>query len=182
LLRKAVHSWMQNVSLRTKRLKRRCESGWDNSQKTLCACFDALVKRWDRCINVGGGYVEKLLFCPGSNIACFAFYIHLWPIYWLFLLIPRAIFGLDTCFCRPIALLLHFTSSAFEKQKNGYFSTVFRLVTDCCLCLPATLWSAVIVARSFRLWPWNNSRPAGRVATNFNSGELYEKLLNCFDF
>jgi hypothetical protein len=23
------------------------------------AGFDALVKRWDRCINVGGGYVEK---------------------------------------------------------------------------------------------------------------------------
>jgi hypothetical protein len=21
--------------------------------------FDALVKRWDKCINVGGGYVEK---------------------------------------------------------------------------------------------------------------------------
>jgi hypothetical protein len=31
-----------NVSLMTKRLK-----------------FDALVKRWDKCINVGGGYVEK---------------------------------------------------------------------------------------------------------------------------
>jgi hypothetical protein len=23
------------------------------------ACFEALVKRWDKCINVGGGYVEK---------------------------------------------------------------------------------------------------------------------------
>jgi hypothetical protein len=23
------------------------------------AGFDALVKRWDKCINVGGGYVEK---------------------------------------------------------------------------------------------------------------------------
>jgi hypothetical protein len=21
--------------------------------------FDALVKRWDKCVNVGGGYVEK---------------------------------------------------------------------------------------------------------------------------
>jgi hypothetical protein len=21
--------------------------------------FDALAKRWDKCINVGGGYVEK---------------------------------------------------------------------------------------------------------------------------
>jgi hypothetical protein len=23
------------------------------------AGFDTLVKRWDKCINVGGGYVEK---------------------------------------------------------------------------------------------------------------------------
>jgi hypothetical protein len=28
--------------------------------KDFCAaCFDALVKRWDRRISVGGGYVEK---------------------------------------------------------------------------------------------------------------------------
>jgi hypothetical protein len=28
--------------------------------KDFCAAgFDALVKRWDKCINVGGGYVEK---------------------------------------------------------------------------------------------------------------------------
>jgi hypothetical protein len=26
------------------------------------AGFDALVKRWDMCINVGGGYVEKWIF------------------------------------------------------------------------------------------------------------------------
>jgi hypothetical protein len=28
--------------------------------KIFCAAgFDALVKRWDKCISVGGGYVEK---------------------------------------------------------------------------------------------------------------------------
>jgi hypothetical protein len=28
--------------------------------KDFCAAgFDALVKRWDKCIRVGGGYVEK---------------------------------------------------------------------------------------------------------------------------
>jgi hypothetical protein len=28
--------------------------------KDFCAVgFDALLKRWDRCINVGGGYVKK---------------------------------------------------------------------------------------------------------------------------
>jgi histone-lysine N-methyltransferase SETMAR len=29
------------------------------SKDSYAACFDALVKRWDKCINVGGGYVEK---------------------------------------------------------------------------------------------------------------------------
>jgi hypothetical protein len=28
--------------------------------KDFCAAgYDALVKRWNKCINVGGGYVEK---------------------------------------------------------------------------------------------------------------------------
>jgi hypothetical protein len=31
--RKAVHILVENVSLLEKRLKRRCGSGWDNSQK-----------------------------------------------------------------------------------------------------------------------------------------------------
>jgi hypothetical protein len=31
--------------------------------KDFCAeGFDALVKRWNKCINVGGGYVEKYFF------------------------------------------------------------------------------------------------------------------------
>jgi hypothetical protein len=34
----------------------------DNSQKTYAAGFYALVKQWDKCINVGGGYVEKKMF------------------------------------------------------------------------------------------------------------------------
>jgi hypothetical protein len=63
LSRKAVHNWVANVSLMTKRLKRRCGSGWDNSPKHFYAAgFDALVKRWDKCTNVGGGYVEKYFF------------------------------------------------------------------------------------------------------------------------
>jgi hypothetical protein len=33
--------------------------------------FDALVKRRDKCIIVGGGYVEEQMFFPGSNITCF---------------------------------------------------------------------------------------------------------------
>jgi hypothetical protein len=41
------------------------------SKAYYAASFDALVKRWDKCISVGGGYV------PGSNTTCFRFYIHL---------------------------------------------------------------------------------------------------------
>jgi hypothetical protein len=29
------------------------------SKDFYAASFDALVKRWNKCINVGGGYVEK---------------------------------------------------------------------------------------------------------------------------
>jgi hypothetical protein len=60
LLRKAVHTWVANVSLNTKSLKRRLGSGLDKSQKDFCAAgFDAVIKRWDKCVNVGGEYVEK---------------------------------------------------------------------------------------------------------------------------
>jgi hypothetical protein len=40
------------------------------------AGFDALVKRSDKCISVGGGYVEKYIFFSGSNITRFTFYIN----------------------------------------------------------------------------------------------------------
>jgi hypothetical protein len=81
LSRKAVHNWVANVSLMTKRLKRRCESGWGNSWEDFySAGFDALVKRWDKCMNVGGGYFAKLMFF--IQVTCFVFHIHLWPIYW----------------------------------------------------------------------------------------------------
>jgi hypothetical protein len=33
------------------------------------AGFDALVKRLDKCISVGGGYIQKQMFLPGSNIS-----------------------------------------------------------------------------------------------------------------
>jgi hypothetical protein len=49
------------------------------SKDFYAASFDALVKRWDKCINVGGGYVEKCF----SMFEChmFTFYINLCPIY-----------------------------------------------------------------------------------------------------
>jgi histone-lysine N-methyltransferase SETMAR len=45
--------------------------------KYFCAAsFDVLVKRWDKCINVGGGYLETNVF---SRFECpsFMFHIHL---------------------------------------------------------------------------------------------------------
>jgi hypothetical protein len=81
LWRKGTHNWVANVLLMMKGLKR----GWLRQQsKDFCgAGFDALVKRWDKCISVGGGYVEKYMFLPGSNITCCTFYMDLWPVYWL---------------------------------------------------------------------------------------------------
>jgi hypothetical protein len=38
------------------------------------AGFCALVKQWDKCINVGGGHVKKMFFLV-SNINSFTFYI-----------------------------------------------------------------------------------------------------------
>jgi hypothetical protein len=32
------------------------------SENFYAAGFDALVKRWDKCINIDGGYVEKYMF------------------------------------------------------------------------------------------------------------------------
>jgi hypothetical protein len=41
------------------------------SKDFYAAGVDALVKRWDKCISVDGGYVEKQMFVPGSNITYF---------------------------------------------------------------------------------------------------------------
>jgi hypothetical protein len=40
-------------------MKQRCGIGRNNSQKTSTVGFDALVMIWEKCIDVGGGYVEK---------------------------------------------------------------------------------------------------------------------------
>jgi hypothetical protein len=40
-------------------------------------------------IIVDWGSVEKFKFYRGSNIICFTFYIHLWPIHWLSLVLVR---------------------------------------------------------------------------------------------
>jgi hypothetical protein len=39
--------------------------------------FEALVKQWDKCLNVGGGHVKNYMFFPGMNIIYFTFVIYL---------------------------------------------------------------------------------------------------------
>jgi hypothetical protein len=63
LSRKAVHSWVE------KRGKRFADDEevetevwkWLRRQPKdfHAAGFDALIKRWDKCVSVGGDYVEK---------------------------------------------------------------------------------------------------------------------------
>jgi hypothetical protein len=69
----------------TKRLK---VQKWlrQQSKDFYAVGFSALVKRWDKCINVAGGYAEKFIYFPGLNITCFTFYMHLLPIYRLSLI------------------------------------------------------------------------------------------------
>jgi hypothetical protein len=63
LLRKVAHSWVQT---RDKYFADEEEfetevRKWlrQQSKDVYAAGFDELVKRWGRCINVGGGYFEK---------------------------------------------------------------------------------------------------------------------------
>jgi hypothetical protein len=80
--------------------KRRCRSGWEKSQKIYNATgIDTLVKQWSKCISVVGGYVEKYVIYPCSNITCFTFHIHLWPIYWLSLSYMDSLFSFYTFLC-----------------------------------------------------------------------------------
>jgi hypothetical protein len=60
LSRKAVHNWVANASLMTKRFETEVRKCQRQQSEDFCAVgFDALVKRWDKCISVGGGYTEK---------------------------------------------------------------------------------------------------------------------------
>jgi hypothetical protein len=77
LSRKAVHNWVEKFPQgRTEVADVEMEvRNWlrQQSKHFHAAGFDALVKRWDKSINVGGGCVEKYIFFPGSNITCYTF-------------------------------------------------------------------------------------------------------------
>jgi hypothetical protein len=59
---KAVHNWVAKFSQRLSKVADDARPGAEAAEtrvKRLAAGFDALVKRWNKCIDVGGGYVEK---------------------------------------------------------------------------------------------------------------------------
>jgi hypothetical protein len=63
LSRKAIHSWVEKFSqVRSKDPDDETEvRKWlrQQSKDFYGVGFDALVKRWGECINVGGGFVEQ---------------------------------------------------------------------------------------------------------------------------
>jgi hypothetical protein len=79
LSRKAVHNFLE-IFLKDVRNSQIIP---DQVRKWLekdfyAAVFDALVKRWDKCVNVGGRYVEKYMFFFQVRIShIFTFHINL---------------------------------------------------------------------------------------------------------
>jgi hypothetical protein len=82
LSRKAVHKWVDKFFQGRTKAADGARPGAEVGDTTV----KRLVKRWDKCINVGGGYVDKYMFLPGWNITYFTFYINLLPI---FFTLPR---------------------------------------------------------------------------------------------
>jgi hypothetical protein len=83
LFHQAVHNWVEKFSQGRSKVADDARPGRHVAQvaettikRLLCWGFDAQVKRWDKCIDVDGGYVEKLIFLSVANIACFTFCIH----------------------------------------------------------------------------------------------------------
>jgi hypothetical protein len=78
---KAVHNWVEKFSQERLNVADDARPVAEVAQTTVkrisvFAGFDALINRRNKCINIGGGYVEKCFFSV-SNIPCFAFCIHL---------------------------------------------------------------------------------------------------------
>jgi hypothetical protein len=63
LPRKAIHKWVEKRGKSfadDEKVETEVQKLLRQQSKDFCAAgFDALVKRWDKCINVDGGYVEK---------------------------------------------------------------------------------------------------------------------------
>jgi hypothetical protein len=63
LSRKAVHIWVEKRGrylTDNEEVEKEVRKWLRQQSKYLYAAgFDATVKRWDKCLNVGGGYVKK---------------------------------------------------------------------------------------------------------------------------
>jgi hypothetical protein len=63
LPRKAFHNWVNKFSQGLSKVADDVRQVWkwlrQQSKDFYATGFDKLVKRWDKCINVGGGYVHK---------------------------------------------------------------------------------------------------------------------------
>jgi hypothetical protein len=80
-----VHNWVENFSQgRSKVAHDETEGGigWDDTRKTLCCWFRLTGKAMGQVYQCWWRICGDMFF-PGSNITCFMFYIHFWPIYWL---------------------------------------------------------------------------------------------------
>jgi hypothetical protein len=130
LSRKAVLNWVANVSLMTKRLKRRCGSGWNNSQKTSVL----RVSSRNKC------------FFPVSTITCFTFYILLWRIYWLSLVILPMTFV-----CAVSLLLLCYICDDILTDYAVFYNAVRRKETTLSKD-PSTY------VQAWRKWVWGQQR------------------------
>jgi hypothetical protein len=69
----------------TFRCSRRCAIGWGNS-RLLCCGSRRTGKAMGQVYQCGWRIYREINVFPGSNITCFTFYIHVWPIYWPFLM------------------------------------------------------------------------------------------------
>ena len=63
LSRQAVHNWVQKFSERWTSIEDEHRVGWitfrQQPKEFFAAGFQGLVKRWDKCLNLYGDYVEK---------------------------------------------------------------------------------------------------------------------------
>jgi hypothetical protein len=77
-------------------------------KRLLCAGFDALVKRWDKCMKVGGGYVEKINVFP--RFEYHMFYV-LYPFVTYLLTLPRT-YNISQVGSIWVNACLHFPSTS----------------------------------------------------------------------
>jgi hypothetical protein len=60
---KAVHNWVEKFSQGLSKVAYDARPGAEVAETTvkrlLCCGFETLVKRWDNCVRVDVGYVEK---------------------------------------------------------------------------------------------------------------------------